>query len=74
MHLLQGSLVEVVNKGTIKNISIQTEDRQGGRKHITKLAHIESFGLNPDEFSGVLQRKFQVSSGLTKCVKGGVHS
>ena len=59
----------MVNKGAIKPISIQTEDRQGGRKHITKLAHIESVGLNPDEFSGVLQRKFQVSSDLSELVE-----
>ncbi len=43
---LQG-VVEVVKKGSVKNIAVSMEDRQGGRKHITRLVHVESFALNP---------------------------
>ena len=43
---LQGT-VEVVQRGSIKNIGVSMEDRQGGRKHITRLVHVESFALNP---------------------------
>ena len=53
--------MEVVKKGAIKPIKIDMEDRQGGRKHITRVAHVESFALDPDAFAGVLQRKFQAS-------------
>lgn len=62
--LLQGVPVEVVNKGAIKNIQIRMEDRMGGRKHATKLSHVESFALNPDDLAGELQRKFQASFAL----------
>jgi hypothetical protein len=37
----------VVQRGQIKNIAVSMEDRQGGRKHITRLVHVESFALNP---------------------------
>ena len=57
---LQGEPIEVVNKGAIKNIHIRMEDRMGGRKHATKISHVESFALNPDDLAGELQRKFQV--------------
>ena len=59
--LFQGVPVEVVNKGSIKNIHVHMEDRMGGRKHATKLSHVESFALDPNELAGELQRKFQVS-------------
>ncbi|KAK9814155.1 hypothetical protein WJX72_001321 [[Myrmecia] bisecta] len=56
----------VVQKGSIKSIVLQLEDRQGGRKHITRVSHVESFAIDPDELSGVLQRKFQTSASVTK--------
>lgn len=63
---VQGPPLEQISKGQVKNISIQTEDRQGGRKHVTKIAHVEAFGLNPEELGGILQRKFQTSSSVQK--------
>ena len=39
--------MEAVKKGAVKNIAVSMEDRQGGRKHITRLVHVESFALNP---------------------------
>ena len=62
--LMQGVPIEVVNKGAVKNIQIRMEDRMGGRKHATKLSHVESFALNPDDLAGELQRKFQASFAL----------
>lgn len=61
---MQGLPIEVVNKGAVKNISIQMEDRMGGRKHVTKLSHVESFALEPNELAAELQRKFQVAPAL----------
>jgi len=54
---LQGP-VEVVKKGSIRNIQLTMEDRQGGRKHVTRVIHVESFGFDADELAGILQRKF----------------
>ena len=42
----------MVKKGTVKNIFVQLEDRQGGRKHLTKVTHVESFGFDPDVLGG----------------------
>lgn len=58
--------VEVVRKGTPKNISIQMEDRQGGRKHITRVAHVESFAIEADDLATMLQRKLQTNASVTK--------
>lgn len=58
--------VEVVKKGSIRNIQLTMEDRQGGRKHVTRVIHVESFGFDADELAGILQRKFQTSSSVTK--------
>ena len=46
----------------------------GGRKHATKISHVESFALSPDELAGELQRKFQVeptSSKMTAFMRCG---
>ena len=59
-----------VQKGELKPIVVAMEDRQGGRKHITRVAYFEPFGLDPDELAGVLQRKFQVCSGQPGCRMG----
>lgn len=62
---MQG-VVEVVKKGSVKNIAVSMEDRMGGRKHLTHLSHVESFGLNPDELGAEMQRRFQTSCSVTK--------
>jgi translation initiation factor 1 (eIF-1/SUI1) len=61
---VQGAREEVVRRGAIKNIEVRMEDKFGGRKHATKLSHVESFALNPEELAGALQRKFQVSATI----------
>ncbi len=62
---LQG-VVEVVKKGSVKNITMSMEDRMGGRKHVTHLMHVESFGLNADDLGAALQRKFKTSCSVAK--------
>ena len=58
--------MEVVQKGSIKNIAVSMEDRQGGRKHITRLVHVESFALNPG-------RGFDTGSPLLSKPSGQAH-
>jgi len=62
---MQG-VVEVVKKGAVKNISISMEDRMGGRKHVTHVVGVESFGLSADELGAEAQRKFKTSCSVTK--------
>lgn len=57
---MQGTVVQTVQKGEVKAIQVAMEDRQGGRKHLTRVWGLESFAVDPDELAGVLQRKFQV--------------
>eukprot|EP00884_Botryococcus_braunii_P009147 jgi/Botrbrau1/18233/Bobra.53_1s0087.1 len=59
-------LVEVVKKGTVKKVVLALEDRQGGRKHITRITHVESFAIDPTDLGNLMQRKFQTSSSVTK--------
>lgn len=56
----------MIRKGTIRNIQVAMEDRQGGRKHLTRITYVESFGFDADELAGIMQRKFQTSSSVTK--------
>ena len=62
-----------VQKGELKPIVVAMEDRQGGRKHITRVAYFEPFGLDPDELAAVLQRKFQVRVWMA-AMRAGVAS
>ncbi len=57
---MQGERAEVVRKGSIRNIELRLDDRVGGRKHATKVSHVESFARDPEELAVALQRKFQV--------------
>lgn len=59
-------VVEVVKKGAIKGIKIGVEERQGGRKHVTHVTGMESFALDPEELSSVLQRKFAAACSVNK--------
>ena len=62
---MQG-VIETQARGNIKNIVVSMEDRMGGRKHLTHLSHVESFGLDPDELATVLQRKWSTSCSVNK--------
>lgn len=55
-----GTEVEVVRKGQVKPVSIADEKRSG--RDVTKVAHLESFALAPEELAGVFQKKFQCSA------------
>jgi translation initiation factor 2D len=61
-----GAQEEVIRKGKIKNIHVLTEDRHAGRKFITRVTHLESFAIDPQEFAGNLQRTFKCSSTVQK--------
>ena len=63
--MLQG-VVETQARGNVKNIAVSMEDRMGGRKHLTHLSHVESFGLDPDELATVLQRKWSTSCSISR--------
>ena len=63
--MLQG-MVETQARGNVKNIAVSMEDRMGGRKHLTHLSHVESFGLDPDELATVLQRKWSTSCSISR--------
>ena len=53
---------QTVQRGELKPIQVAMEDRQGGRKHLTRVWGLESFALDPSELATILQRKFQVCS------------
>ena len=36
----------------MKKVFVQLEDRQGGRKHLTRVTNVESFGFDPDALGG----------------------
>ncbi|CAK0786333.1 hypothetical protein CVIRNUC_009546 [Coccomyxa viridis] len=59
-------VVETKARGNVKNIAVSMEDRMGGRKHLTHLSHVESFGLDPDELATVLQRKWSTSCSISR--------
>ena len=61
-----GSQVEVVRKGAIKNIHVLAEDRHAGRKFITRVTQLESFAIDPQDFATTLQRLFKCSSTVQK--------
>ena len=58
--------MEVVKKGMIRNIQVTQEDRQGGRKHLTRVSYVESFGFYADHLAGIMQPNFHTSSSVTK--------
>ena len=56
----------MVHKGLVKPIHIQLEDRAGGRKHITRITHVESFGIDPEELGNLMQKRFSAASSVTR--------
>lgn len=61
-----GAVTSVVRKGAIKHIRVHAEDRHAGRKYITRVTGLESFGIEPEELAGNLQRTFKTSSSVQK--------
>lgn len=55
---------EKVFRGPPKKISISCEDRQGGRKHVTRVAGVERFALVPAALASTLQREFKTSASV----------
>eukprot|EP00871_Galdieria_phlegrea_P000533 jgi/Galph1/1480/GphlegSOOS_G160.1 len=54
----------VIRKGAVKPVLIIVEDRQGGRKHVTRIQGLETFGLDPEEISQKAQITFACASSV----------
>ena len=57
---------ERVFRGPLKKISIAVEDRQGGRKHVTRVSGVERYALSPDVLASTLQKKFKTSASVSR--------
>lgn len=60
------SFEESVFRGPLKKISIAVEDRQGGRKHVTRVSGVERYALSPEALASTLQKKFKTSASLSR--------
>eukprot|EP00741_Cyanophora_paradoxa_P023571 tig00021590_g22768.t1 len=54
-----------LKKGTVKPVQIVTEQR-GGRKYVTHVSGLETFGLDPEELSKEFQHHFACSSSTAE--------
>jgi len=54
----------IVRKGAVKPVRIVIEDRQGGRKHVTRIQGIETFGIEPEDFAQKAQIAFACASSV----------
>ncbi|GJQ10986.1 hypothetical protein GpartN1_g2777.t1 [Galdieria partita] len=54
----------IIRKGAVKPIGIVIEDRQGGRKHVTRIQGIETFGIEPEDFAQKAQIAFACASSV----------
>ena len=59
--------MEVVQRGSVKPIQVSMQDRQGGRKHITRVIHAESFAIDPGAAHCRCHSRW---TGLTKATRG----
>ena len=57
---------EKVFRGPLKKISIAVEDRQGGRKHVTRVWGVERYALKPSDLASTLQKKFKTSASVSR--------
>mmetsp|Transcript_1575 Transcript_1575/g.3196 ORF Transcript_1575/g.3196 Transcript_1575/m.3196 type:complete len:370 (-) Transcript_1575:473-1582(-) len=56
---------EEIRKGLPTAVSIVQEERQGGRKHVTKVQGMESFGIAGDDLAKIAQVRFNASASVT---------
>jgi len=61
-----GQTEEIVRKGKLRYIHIQTEDRHTGRKFITRVTGLEYYAIEPASFAGVVQRTFNTTASHAK--------
>lgn len=52
--------------GTIPKILFALEKRQGGRKHVTHITGLETYGISPKEFAGACRKKFACATTSQK--------
>lgn len=55
---------EVLQKGVVKNIRVQAEDRHAGRKHVTRVTGMEQFAIEPDELATRIQKTHNTSCSV----------
>lgn len=55
---------EVLQKGVVKNIRVQAEDRHAGRKHVTRVTGMEQFAIEPDELATRIQKMHNTSCSV----------
>ena len=60
------SFEEKVFRGPLKKISIAVEDRQGGRKHVTRVWGVERYALSPEALASTLQKRFKTSASVSR--------
>ncbi len=56
-----------IGKGVPASISIQLENRQGGRKHITHVLNLELFGIDPEDLAADARQLFACSATTQAC-------
>ena len=54
----------VLQKGAVKNIHVQAEDRHAGRKHVTRVHGMEQFAIEPDELATRIQKTHNTSCSV----------
>jgi translation initiation factor 2D len=59
-----GAPEEVLQKGAVKNIHVQAEDRHAGRKHVTRVSGMEQFAIDPDELATRIQKTHNTSCSV----------
>ena len=59
-----GAPEEVLQKGAVKNIHVQAEDRHAGRKHVTRVSGMEQFAIDPDELATRVQKTHNTSCSV----------
>jgi translation initiation factor 2D len=65
-----------LQRGRVKPIQVIVEDRQGGRKHITRIQRINAYGIEDQQFATDVQRRFAAAATVSEVAgsakKGGV--
>ncbi|KAK4530217.1 hypothetical protein CCYA_CCYA03G1074 [Cyanidiococcus yangmingshanensis] len=65
-----------LHRGRVRPIQVIVEDRQGGRKHITRIQRIGSYGIEDEQFAADVQRRFAAAATVSDVAgsakKGGV--
>jgi translation initiation factor 2D len=65
-----------LQRGRVKPIQVIVEDRQGGRKHITRIQRMRVYGIDDQQFAADAQRRFAAAATVSEIAgsakKGGI--